>query len=57
MREGGEAPSAGIQSERVEAWGGGRSYDLDTCGRLSVRDQRPQEYCGISVVRSSRHQP
>ncbi len=43
MCKGGEAHSAGIQSERVEAWGGGKSYNLDICGRLGVRDERPQD--------------
>jgi hypothetical protein len=44
---------AGIWSERVEAWGGGRSYDLDTCGRLGRRDERTQgvlQYISRSLV-------
>jgi len=32
--------SVGIRSERVEAGGGGRSYYLDSCGRLGRRDER-----------------
>src|SRR2546426_1731005 len=35
--------SVGIRSERVEAVGGGRSYYLDTCGRLGRRDERTQQ--------------
>ena len=49
--------SVGIRSERVEAGGGGRSYDLDSCGRLGRRDERTQGFCGVSLVRSSRRQP
>ena len=35
--------SAGIRSERVEALGGGRAYDLDACGRLGRRDERARQ--------------
>ena len=35
--------SAGIRSERVEALGGGRAYDLDACGRLDRRDERARQ--------------
>ena len=45
--------SVGIRSERVEAWGGGRSYDLDTCGRLGRRDECTQgvlRYISRSLV-------
>src|SRR5947209_13886392 len=35
--------SVGIWSERVEAVGGGRAYDLDTCGRLGRRDERARK--------------
>jgi len=35
--------SVGIRSERVEAGGGGRSYDLDSCGRLGRRDERTRQ--------------
>ncbi|MFL5695960.1 MAG: hypothetical protein ACJ797_02510 [Ktedonobacteraceae bacterium] len=49
--------SVGIRSERVEAGGGGSSYDLDSCGRLGKRDERMQGFCGVSLVRSSRRQP
>ncbi len=43
-RSGVERPySVGIRSERVEARGGGRSYDLDACGRLGRRDERARQ--------------
>ena len=35
--------SVGIRSERVEAGGGGRSYNLDACGRLGRRDERTRQ--------------
>ena len=51
---GGERPcSAGIRSERVEALGGDRAYDLDACGRLGRRDERARmalQYIPRSLV-------
>ena len=49
--------SVGIRSERVEAVGAKGVYYLDSCGRLGRRDERTQELCGVSLVRSSRRQP
>ncbi len=49
--------SVGIRSERVEAVGAKGVYYLDSCGRLGRRDERMQELCGVSLVRSSRRQP
>jgi hypothetical protein len=49
--------ASGVSESRH--WGGGRSYDLDTCGRLGRRDETSERgrLCGISLVRSSRRQP
>ena len=50
--------SAGIQSERVEAWGeaAGRTTWTPVVGWVTETSARGR-FCGISVVRSSRHQP